>query len=319
MHKSLGNVIKPQTIIDQMGAEILRMWIALVNYREDIRLGKEILSRVTETYRKIRNTWRFMLAVLPDYDPDASPLVIAHTDEVDRYILARFNEVKERILGHYNKFEYHQVTHSMTNFFNVDLSPFYLHVKKDQLYCDGLQDSGRRAAQAVIFHILSESLRLMAPILAFTTEEAWEHVPAFAGKGSSVHCELFPAVNPAFAGLVDGNKWERIMALRDRVLKEIETARNEKLIGDSLEARVSLQLDTSWYELARQEQALLKLILVVSDIRISAAETELIRIERVIGSKCPRCWNRFPDPSAAEEEKLCARCQTVTDAMKAGD
>jgi isoleucyl-tRNA synthetase len=317
MSKSLGNVIKPQTIIDQMGAEILRMWIALVNYREDIRLGKEILSRVTETYRKIRNTWRFMLAVLPDFDPDASPLIMAQTDEVDRYILVRWSEVKARILGHYNKFEYHQVTHSMTNFFNVDLSPFYLHVKKDQLYCNDLQDSGRRAAQAVIFHILCESLRLMAPILAFTTEEAWEHVPAFAGKASSVHCELFPAVNPDFAGLVDGSKWGQIMALRDRVLKEIETARNEKLIGDSLEARVSLQLDPAWYELAQQEQSLLKLILVVSDIRITAAETESIRIERVTGSKCPRCWNRFPDPSAAEEEKLCSRCQTVTDAMKA--
>jgi isoleucyl-tRNA synthetase len=107
------------------------------------------------------------------------------------------------------------------------------------------------------------------------------------------------------------------MALRDRVLKEIETARNEKLIGDSLEARVSLQLDPAWYELAQQEQSLLNLILVVSDIRITAAETESIRIERVTGSKCPRCWNRFPDPSAAEEEKLCSRCQTVTDAMKA--
>ncbi len=315
MHKSLGNVIKPQSIIDQMGAEILRMWIALVNYREDIRLGKEILSRVTENYRKIRNTWRFMLAVLPDFDPDAQPLQIARTDEVDRYILTRFNEVKERVLAHYKKFEYHQVTHTISNFFTVDLSAFYLNVKKDQLYCDAVDDPQRRCAQAVVFKLLNESLRLMAPILSFTSDEAWEHLPKFAGKSASVHCELFPESEPAFSSLVDTEKWSQIMALRDRILKEIESARNDRLIGDSLEARVRLRLDPAWHDLAQKELQLFKLILVVSDIDLQAAPQEEIRIERMIGSKCPRCWNRFPAQAGQGDDTLCPRCQTVVNAM----
>jgi len=316
MSKSMGNVIKPQTIIDQMGAEILRMWIALVNYREDIRLGKEILSRVTETYRKIRNTWRFMLAVLPDFNPDDHPLEIASTDEVDRYILVRFSEVKERILAHYKKFEYHQVAHTMTNFSTVDLSAFYLHVKKDQLYCDAVDNPQRRTAQSVIFHVLNESLRLMAPILAFTAEEAWEHLPAFAGKQTSVHCALFPETPQEFKSLVDENKWQQIMDLRDRILKEIETARTAKTVGDSLEAKVILKLSPPLFELINDNIDLLKLTLVVSDIKLSCYDQEEIVIKRMSGQKCPRCWNRFPAPNDHHEDILCSRCQKVVDAMK---
>ena len=317
MSKSMGNVIKPQTIIDQMGAEILRMWISLVNYREDIRLGKEILSRVTETYRKIRNTWRFMLAVLPDFAPRSTPLNLADADEVDRYILARFNDVKTRILNHYRNFEYHQVTHLMTHFFTVDLSAFYLHVKKDQLYCDPVQDPNRRCAQAVIFKLLGESLRLMAPILAFTSEEAWEHLPNYPQKSLSVHCELFPSPEPALDSLVDMNRWGEIMALRDRILKEIETARNNRIIGDSLEARVTLKLSGSLHDLVSADLPLLKLILVVSDIELLRQDDEEIVVQPMTGHKCPRCWNRFQSESVLDEEALCPRCQRVTAAMSA--
>lgn len=315
MSKSIGNVIKPQSIIDQMGAEILRMWIALVNYREDIRLGKEILSRVTETYRKIRNTWRFMLAVLPDYDPLNHPLDISQADEVDRYILARFSETKERILAHYKRFEYHQVAHTMTNFATVDLSAFYLHVKKDQLYCDAVNDPRRRTAQSVVFTLLSESLRLMAPILAFTAEEAWQHLPGFPQKSASIHCELFPKATPDFKSLVDADKWQQIMELRDRILKEIETARNAKLLGDSLEAEVNLKLSAPLHDLIQNNLSLLKLILVVSDVNLSLHDSEEIRIERMSGLKCPRCWTRFSSDHPEADESLCPRCQGVVSAM----
>ena len=167
----------------------------------------------------------------------------------------------------------------------------------------------------MIFKLLSESLRLMAPILAFTSDEAWDHLPSFPGKSSSVHCELFPSPEPAFDTLVDMGKWDEIMALRDRVLKEIETARNNRTIGDSLEARVVLRLDGSLYRLAAANLSLLKLILVVSGIELKQQDQEEIIIEPMTGHKCPRCWNRFPARSEANEDTLCQRCQAVTSAM----
>jgi isoleucyl-tRNA synthetase len=316
MSKSLGNVIKPQSIIDQKGAEILRLWVAMVNYREDIKLGNEILARVTESYRKIRNTWKFMLGVLADFDPKTGGLDDQNPREVDQYILNRLQQVKKKIYQSYRDFEYHIIFHTISNFFTVDLSAFYLNVMKDNLYCGAPGSVSRKTAQAVIFTLLKETVLLMTPVLAFTAEEVWEHIADFDGKEESVHLHRFPEVQEKYLQTPDTQKWDNIMALRDRVLKEIEEARGQKVIGDSLEAVIHLELPAGSYELVNSETELFKEILVVSGINVSQAEQERILVSKSEGAKCPRCWNRFSEDAAAGKyPELCPRCNDVVKEM----
>ncbi len=318
MSKSLGNVIRPQTIINQKGAEILRLWVAMVNYKEDMRLGDEILERVTESYRKIRNTWRFMLGVLEDYLPAQHPLVDQNLREVDLYILHKLQLLEKKILDSYRDFDYHIIYHAVSNFFTVDLSAFYLNFIKDNLYCNAVDSIERRTSQAVIFKLLEETLLLMAPILSFTTEEAWEHLPAFPGKEASVHLHLFPKMEEKYLEQLDTRKWDEIITLRDKILKEIETARDRKIIGDSLEADIRLELPGKSYLLVNHNLELFKEILVVSKISVKPSEgvEEHIVVEKSGGSKCPRCWNWFTeDTSGNKFPELCPRCGNVVKEM----
>jgi isoleucyl-tRNA synthetase len=312
MSKSMGNVIKPQTIIEQKGAEVLRLWIAMVNYREDIRLGNEILSRVTESYRKLRNTWRFMLGVLADFDPTKHMAVDDDLREVDRYILYKLQQIKQKVFKSYKEYDYHIIFHTFSNFFINDLSSFYLNFTKDNLYCNGTDSTARRAAQTTIYKLLTETLLLMAPILSFTTEEAWEHVPAFEGKLDSIHLHTFPKVEDKYLSMIDEKSWEALLSIRETILKEIEEARNNKVIGDSLEAHVKLELNDTLFPVIEANCDLLKEILVVSAIDVAKNESERIVIEKTTGNKCPRCWNWFlEDTSGNEHPELCPRCSEV--------
>jgi isoleucyl-tRNA synthetase len=261
MHKSLGNAIEPQDIIKDRGAEILRLWSAMVNYQEDVRLSEEMLLRLSESYRKIRNTWRFMLGVLADFSPAGEA---AGLDETDRYLLQRLQEVKVKVLQAYKDFEYHAVFHTLFNFFTNDLSSFYLHFQKDNLYCNRPGDPRRRASQHVVFTLLRETLLLMAPILSFTCEEAWGFLPDYPGKAPFIHLERFPQVDESLGRGVDSGRWETIMALRDRLLKEIEAARAQKRIGDSLEADIEVVISGAEEALLRENRELFKTILVVA-------------------------------------------------------
>jgi isoleucyl-tRNA synthetase len=321
MSKSLGNVVKPQTIINEKGAEILRLWVAMVNYREDMRMGNEIISRVTESYRKIRNTWRFMLGVLDGYDPKNDQLGREKLREVDLYILYRLQQVKKKIADSYKNYEYHIISHTVFNFFTVDLSAFYLHFIKDNLYCSAPDSVGRKTTQAVVFKLLKETVLLIAPILSFTSEEVWEHIPDFEGKDASVHLHLFPEIEETYLNAVDEGKWEKIMMLRDRCLKEIEEARNQKLIGDSLEAELNLAFpdnkEDSLYALVSGNLDLFKEILVVADINLTKSNTDSIEVLKSEGNKCPRCWNRYKeDTSGNPFPELCPRCAAVVKEMK---
>ena len=330
MSKSMGNVINPQTIINEKGAEILRLWVAMVNYREDMRLGNEIIARVTESYRKIRNTWKFMLGVLADYDPKQDLPEKGNLREVDLYILNRLQQVKKKVRQSYKDYEYHIISHTIFNFFTVDLSAFYLNFIKDHLYCSASDSTIRKTTQAVVFKLLKETVLLMAPILAFTTEELWEHLPGFEGKDASVHLHEFPGIEENDLNAVDENKWEKIMMLRDRFLKEIEEARNQKIIGDSLEAELFLEFpdqgdagydhdNINMYQLIADNLDLFKEILVVSDIHLTKSGTneDSIKVVKSGGSKCPRCWNWFKeDTSKNEFPELCPRCATVFKEMK---
>ncbi len=203
MHKSLGNAIEPQNIIKDRGAEILRLWSAMVNYQEDVRLSEEMLLRLSENYRKIRNTWRFMLGVLSDFDPERDTVRPDALAETDLYILQKLQETKGRVLQAYRDFEFHAIFHALFNFFTVDLSAFYLNIQKDNLYCNRSDAPERRAAQQTIFTLLRETLLLMAPILAFTCEEAWAFVPGYPGKEPLIHLERFPQIDETFLRRVD--------------------------------------------------------------------------------------------------------------------
>jgi len=322
MSKSLGNVIKPQTIINQKGAEILRLWVAMVNYREDIRLGDEILARVTESYRKIRNTWRFMLGVLADYQPQNDPLDDNSLREVDLYILSKLQELKKKVLNSYRQYDYHIIYHSVSNFFTVELSAFYLHFIKDNLYCNAVDSKARKTSQAVIFKLLKETVLLLAPILSFTAEEVWEHIAEFEGKEVSVHLHLFPQIEEKYSERLDSQKWEDILSLRDKILKEIEEARDKKLIGDSLEADILMQMPEKDYQLVEQNLELFKEILVVSSLIVkkSTEKEEKVTVQKSTGSKCPRCWNWYnEDTSANKFPELCPRCGEVIKELNIDD
>ena len=312
MSKSLGNVIEPQSIIKEQGAEILRLWVAMVNYREDVKLGDELLTKITESYRNIRNRWRFMLGVLADFDPDSQTVEDDKLGEVDLYILNKLQQVKKKITLSYKNHDYHIVFHTIINFFTIDLSAFYLNVKKDNLYCNGRDSIARRATQSTIFKLLKETLVLMAPIMAFTTEEAWEYLPSFQGKEDSIHLHEFPESEVQYEEKVDQKKWEQISRLRDDIFKEIEDSRNRKIIGDTLEAEVILELPAEMYSLVKANQDLLKEILVVSKITVRNGEKQAISVEKSKGKKCPRCWNWFePEGAADSEDDLCSRCRRV--------
>ncbi|MFC2155540.1 class I tRNA ligase family protein [Acidobacteriota bacterium] len=292
--------------------------MAIVNYREDIRISGEVLSRTSENYRKIRNTWRFMFGVLSDFDPVKDDVADNDLREIDLFILHRLEEVKQKIFQSYKDFEYHTICHTISNFFTIELSSFYLNVMKDILYCETGDSQVRRAARSVIYNLLKDTLLIMAPILTFTTEEAWKYLPAFPGKEESIHLQLFPEVNEKYldSGLIDKEKWERILTLRDRILKEIEEARNEKLIGDSLEAEINLQLDGTFFDLFSANPGLFKEICVVSKVSAEKTAEEKITVKKSTGSKCLRCWNWFEeDTSGNAFPEICPRCSRVIEEM----
>ncbi len=312
MHKSLGNAIEPQDIIKDRGAEILRLWTAMVNYQEDVRLSEEMLQRLSESYRKIRNTWRFMLGVLADFEPQRDAPHAAAMNETDRYILRRLQEVKAKVLQAYGDFAYHAIFHALFNFFTNDLSSFYLNFQKDNLYCNRTDAPQRRASQHAIYTLLRETLLLMAPILSFTCEEAWGFLPDWPGKAPFIHLERFPRVDEELLRGVDNGRWEKIMAQRDRLLKEIETARAQKRIGDSLEAVIEVVASGDDEKLLRENSELFRTILVIAALDVRAGKGEKITVRKAEGRKCPRCWNWVaPTPVDPDHPELCPRCAAV--------
>ena len=316
MSKSAGNVIEPEAVIARGGAEILRLWVAMLNYKEDAPYGTEIESRVVEAYRKIRNTWRFLLGNLFDYSPDTDAVADADLEPLDRWALQRWDEVGRRMRQGYEDYEYHVVYHALSNFFTVDLSAFYLDVLKDRLYCSSKGSRLRRSAQTVLHRILSDTLILMAPILPFTTEEAWEARSAAAGRGESVHLSLFPEFGRTWMNEDEARSWEDLRTVREVVLKELEKAREEKLIGNALEAQVTLRAPAAQRDLLSAHAAALKDLFIVSDVVVEPADAEALTVvvAKAPGQKCVRCWNysTYVGKSAVHPD-FCRRCDDVVE------
>jgi isoleucyl-tRNA synthetase len=319
MSKSLGNSIEPQDIIKQSGADTLRLWVAMSDYTQEIRLSKEILARAVEAYRKIRNTARYLLANLYDFDPSSDRVEVPRLEEVDRYILARYGEVAQRILHGYEAHDYGTIFQAVNAFTTVDLSAFYADVSKDRLYTFAARSPERRSAQTAMYLVVDGLTRLIAPILSFTADELWRHLPRVEGREDSVHIAVFPS-RAELEALEDRElieRWSRLIAVRNRVLAEIEPLRKNKQIGSSLQAKVGLIASDAEFALLDRYAAELPMLFIVSDVELRRAASGSqvpdglqVTIERAGGVKCERCWRYVGrvsnDPSWAG---LCERCQ----------
>lgn len=314
MSKSLGNFVDPEEVINQNGAEILRLWVAMLNYKEDARFGGETVSRIVEAYRKIRNTWRFILGNIHDFDPETESVPREEMELLDRWILEKSAQMRQRILKSYEKFEYHIIFHTMYNFVTVDLSSFYLDVLKDRLYCSGKKSVLRRSAQTALFELIRTSLILMAPILPFTTEEAWNVMPGFKMKEESVHLELFPSLREKWIDPEMFKEVENLVLVREKVLKELELARENKVIGNSLEARVVLKVPAGQEDLLKKHEALLPSMFIVSEVNLHTHPDPELKavVSKAPGRKCIRCWNfsAYIGQSPSYPE-FCKRCEDV--------
>ncbi|HMS09510.1 MAG TPA: class I tRNA ligase family protein, partial [Pyrinomonadaceae bacterium] len=312
--KSLGNVTAPQEIIDKSGAEILRLWAAAVDYTEDARCSDEILSRVVDAYRKMRNTLRYALGNLDGFDPAKDSVAEAEMLEIDRWALASLEAVAAKVLKGYTDYDFQAAYGALYNFCTVTLSARYFDIIKDRLYIFAPRSLERRSAQTALYRIADSLCRLMAPLLAFTSDEAWENLPG--EREASVHMAEFPAATrldeTAEAELL--LRWERIFAIRDEVLKALEAARNEKKIGSSLEAKVILTTDKPTTMFLLDHFTELRYIFIVSQVEVREGETFAVRIEKADGEKCERCWNY--STRVGEFEKYPTVCERCSEALQ---
>jgi isoleucyl-tRNA synthetase len=309
--KSVGNVTAPQEIIDKSGAEILRLWAAAVDYTEDVRCSDEILQRVVDAYRKFRNTLRYALGNLDGFDPATDSVADADLLEIDRWALAGLDEVTTKVIEGYKTYDFQSAYAALYNFCTVTLSARYFDIIKDRLYILAPRSHERRSAQTALYRISDNLCRLLAPLLAFTSDEAWENLPG--QTVASVHMAEFPEA----AGAVDEKlaaNWERLFAIRDDVLKTLETARGEKVIGSSLDAKLILSADKETTLFLSGYFTQLRYLFIVSQVEVHESDSFGVRIEKADGDKCERCWNY--SIRVGEFEKyptVCERCAEALD------
>lgn len=310
--KSLGNVTAPQEIIDRSGAEILRLWAAAVDYTEDVRCSDEILSRVIDAYRKMRNTLRYALGNLVEFDPAVDSVEPAEMLDIDLWALAGLNDVTQKVVAAYEAYDFQASYNALYNFCTVTLSARYFDIIKDRLYIFAPRSIERRSAQTALYNIADSLCRLLSPILVFTSDEAWENLPGRVEP--SVHIAEFPvAVHADKSGLAA--KWERVFSIRDEVLKALEEARNNKQIGSSLEAKVILTTDAATTRLLLDYFDQLRYIFIVSQVEVHEGDAFGVEIQKANGEKCERCWNYSTRVGEfAEHPTVCERCsQALTE------
>ncbi|HAA90384.1 MAG: Isoleucine--tRNA ligase [Thermoanaerobacterales bacterium 50_218] len=332
MSKSLGNVIDPQDLIKRFGADVLRLWVASADYRSDVAVSENIINQTSEAYRKIRNTFRFMLGNLYDFNPERDRVPYEQLGLLDRWTLLKLHQLIQRVTKAYQNYEFHIVYHAIYNFCVVDLSSFYLDVTKDTLYCAYPSSPERRSIQTVLYEITSVLARLLAPILCFTTEEVWSHLPQAKSRWPSVHLAPWPQVNRVYLDQELENNWERILKLRDEVAKALEEARVQKLIGPSTEAVVAFYPENGdEYAFLKKFEKELATVFIVSGVEIhehweaspaAAFQAEEIPVKILVkkapGRKCIRCWMiRESVGSSAEHPELCKRCYDVVKLFEA--
>ena len=326
MHKSAGNVVAPETLIKKYGAEILRLWVAGEDYRDNIKVSDEIMQRLTEAYRRIRNTCRFLLGNLDGFDPEKDRVPYHEMTELDRWALHRLQEINERILKGYDIFEFHVVYHTLHNFCVIDLSSFYLDIIKDRLYVSPPESVARRSAQTAMYEILDVLVRLMAPVLSFTADEIWQHMTK-SDKFTSVHTSLFIPVKEDYMDQTLAERWDKILKLRKEVTRALELARKDKLIGHSLDASITLELPDDLKSLLVPYMNELHSIFIVSSVKPATLDGDdyysseeiqglKIKIESSSDEKCERCWVHDSTVGSNHDHPgICGRCYEALNQM----
>ncbi|MGB0122151.1 MAG: isoleucine--tRNA ligase [Silvibacterium sp.] len=345
--KSLGNGVDPVSIADKLGAEIVRLWAASVDFREDVAASENLMQRAAENYRKLRNTFKFLLGNLHNFDPARDAVTDDQLLPLDRYMLARTRELTEKVLAWYEGFEFHRVYHAVNEFTIVDLSALYLDVLKDRMYTFAPSSIERRSAQTVIWKITETLVRLVAPILTFTAEEVWSYLPHIEGREPSVHLALFPKAAMIVANDVSLlQDWRELLSVRDQVLLKLEQLRKDKKIGKSLEAKALIEADQQTEQLLSRYQSGLKELFNVSQVEVSPIDLHakihnlnvahaishkygeqhvihIVTLEVVDadGHKCERCWNYYADDGPQHVRQygswsnVCGRCAEALDHM----
>jgi len=323
MSKSLGNVVDPLEVIPKAGADILRLWVSSADYSSDIAVSDEILARIGESYRRLRNTIRFILGNLYDFNPKLDAVAYPDLERVDKWALMRLHQVIQRVTEAYENYRFHQVYHSLYNFCTVDLSAFYLDILKDRLYISGATAQVRRSAQTVLHQIVVALLKMLAPILVFTADEAWQYLPEAHLYEPSVHLSSMAEFDPNFIDFELENEWEKLLKIRSEVAKAIEQVRESRLIGSSLEAKVILYLPDSYFAVATNYQKQLPEIFIVSQCEVNNSRDGLpadafrsetvpdlgVKITKADGAKCERCWNwRLDVGKSKQHPTICQRC-----------
>ena len=312
MSKSLGNVISPNEVGKELGAEIIRLWSASVDYTQDVRISKDILKQVSETYRKIRNTFRFLLGNLYNGNFNNQTDLLAYEDleELDKYMVLKFEKVVAKVLDYYENYQFNSITTELINFFNVELSSFYLDYGKDILYIEGEDSHKRQSMLTVLYTVLSKSVRLFAPILSFTAEEVYDNMPY--EDAESVHLTDFPVKNLVDDAALEA-KWDKLLEVRDDVNKALEESRNEKVIGKSLEAAVEVYSNDAEVVELLNSVANLNQFFIVSKVEVKendgvAYDLATVKVTKAEGHRCERCWNIVDE---VNEEGLCPRCASI--------
>ena len=310
MHKSLGNSVLAEDVVKKYGADILRAWVASSDYQVDVRVSDKILGQLGEIYRKIRNTARILLANLGDFDPDKDMLPVSELEDIDKWIIAGANELAARSVKNYDEYDFHGVFHDLANFCTVDLSKLYIDITKDRSYVEAPTSKTRRAVQTAMYTVLSMITRILAPLLTFTADEIWRAMPHVASEDArSVLLNDIPTYDESLTFPEIKAHWDHLFELRDDVMKELETARANKLIGKSLEAQLHIAASGEQYAVLDSFRDQLAAIFIVSAVSLESGEGDMkVTVEPASGEKCDRCWMFTEDGETTEDGHLCARC-----------
>ena len=325
MSKSVGNTIYPQEVIKQYGADVLRLWVASADYQADIRISNEILKQLSEVYRKIRNTFRYMLGNLYDFDPNCDGVGYDSLQEIDKWALLRLEQIREKVTKAYDEYQFHSLYHTVHNFCTVDLSSIYFDILKDRLYASIPNSPERRAAQTVLYELLQSLVVLVAPVLTFSSEEVWQHMTKRVGMPESVQLAPWPAAHPEFVNVELAAKWTALLELRGEVTKALELSRRNKEIGNSLDAAVTVYADGEAMKLLQAVKTDLPTYFIVSAVELVAdlaqaptdafRSTELplaVAVAASAKAKCERCWIHADVVAPSTDEGgLCQRCAEV--------
>jgi isoleucyl-tRNA synthetase len=325
--KSLGNVIDPLKVVKQLGADILRLWVSSADYRNDVALSDNILKQLTEAYRKIRNTCRFLLGNLYDFDPSKNRIPYRQLPELERWALLRLARMTEKVLAAYKNYDFHIVQHAIHNFCVVDMSSLYLDMVKDRLYTSLADSFERRATQNVLYETLHTLVRLLTPVLAFTSEEIWRNTPKEDDAPASVQLTDMPEVNPDYLDSELEEKWERLLKIRGEATRALEQARREKLIGNALEASVDIYAENELYHFLNENLAHLDMLFIVSQVSLHRMESKpgdeniinstevpglAVSVRKAPGAKCVRCWKYSENlGQSPDHPEICPRCTEV--------